>query len=428
MNKKTFLLILVISGLIFSALIFKNGDLLIIAIPPLVYLIIGVILIPADLALVANRTLDKTSAFPQEIVKTSVVITNQGKTILNLYLNDSLNQSLAVDSGRTHQRLTLEGGGTTELEYSFTAARGDYAWLGIKAVASDPFGLFEVTREIPAGGELLVYPAPLNIRQLSLKPHSTIHTSGPIPALLAGSGTDFWGVREYRQGDPLRRINWRLAARYPKELFTNEYQMEEIGDFGIILDARRLSSASVSNDKLFEYSVSAAASLSENIIKNGNRVSLLVFGETLQSVFPGLGKIQRNMILKNLAIAKSGKNIPFSYLEYFSTRLFPAHSMIIIVSQVESDDFETYARLRGHGYDVLLITPDPVEFVSRDIRRTDINILAIRAARIERIVQLKRLSKIGVKVVDWQVNQPLNKFLHSAVGQFPHRRNFSVIL
>jgi uncharacterized protein (DUF58 family) len=422
MNKKFFLLVFILCGLILSALIVRNGDLLLLAMPFLVYLIVGVIRTPSELSLLAKRSMDKRSVIAQEIVETRILVKNKGNALVNLYLKDTLFPSMKILDGEAHQRIYLSSGGTTELNFRFKAARGVYSWKTIRACASDPFGLFDLECDIPAVGEILFRPAPLRIRSINPKPRFTLHAAGPVSARLAGPGTDFWGVREYRAGDSLRRLNWRLAARHPQKLFTNEYEREEIADFGFILDTRKLSSADVLEESLFEYSVSAVASLAESFLKDGNRVSLLVLGKSITSVFPGYGKRQLNLLLRSLARAKLGAYIPFNTFEYLPTRLFPTRSVIIVFSTVHSSDLDIYARLRSFGYDVLLISPDPVDFAAQMLPLTEINSLAFRAARVERVIQLKQLLKFGVKVVDWQVNKPLETIVHKTVNHLMHRR------
>lgn len=423
MNNKLLLLILIVCALLLSALIARNGKLLLLAMPFLVYLIIGLIQAPSEVTLLAERTIDKPNAIAEEPIEQSILIKDQGNALRNLYISDTLFPSMTVLDGRSDHRLSLPAGGSAKLNYVFKAARGIYSWKMIHASASDPFGLFELVCDIPASGEVCVRPAPIQIRRIPLKPNFTLHAAGPISARRGGSGTDFWGIREYRTGDSLRRLNWRLAARHPRRLFTNEYEREEIADFGLILDARRLTHADEMEEALFEYSVSAAASLSEHYLRNGNRVALLTFGESITSVFPGYGKKQLNSLLRNLAGARLGANLPFGYLEYFPARLFPSRSLIVIFSPVDFRDLETYARLRALGYDVLLISPDPVDYAAGSLPLTEINALAIRAARLERVIQLKRLLKLGVKVINWQINNPLEIVVHKTARYFLHRRN-----
>lgn len=423
MNNKTLFLVFMICGLILSALIARDGRLLLLAMPFLVYLMIGILQAPCEITLAAQRMIDKPSVAAQEPIQTRIVIKNEGNSLVNLCLDDPLFPSMTILDGQAQQRLSLSAGETTELNYVFSAARGLYSWNAIHASASDPLGLFELERDIPAFAEILIRPAPMKLRHVSFKPRSTLHAAGPIPARLAGSGTDFFGIREYRAGDSLRRLNWRLAARHPRKLFTNEYEREEIADFGLIVDARKLTDADEMEETLFENSICAAASLSEIFLKAGNRVALLIFGEAITSLFPGYGKKQLNLVLRNLAGAAQGSNLPFSYLEYFPARLFPSRSIIVMFSVLDSRDLETYARLRSFGYDVLLISPDPVDYISRMLPQTEINALAVRAARVERIIHLKQLMKMGVQVIDWQVNQPLEAIINRTAGYLAHRRN-----
>jgi len=423
MNKKTFLLVFILCGLFIAALVARNGNLLLLAMPFLVYLLVGLIQAPGELTLISERTMDKASIVAEQAVDARVFIKNSGKGLANLHLKDTLYPSMIVLEGQEWQRLSLGAGETTELNYRFTVGRGVYSWKSVHAGASDPFGLFDLEYEIPAFGEILVLPAPMKTRAAMLKPRFTLHAPGPNPARLAGSGTDFWGIREYRPGDSLRQLNWRLKARHPQKMFTNEYEREEIADFGLILDTRKFSNADAMEEALFEYSVSAAASLSESFLKNGNRVSLLVYGRPINTVFPGYGKKHLNILLRILAQAKLGAYVPFNYLEYFPARLFPTRSVIVIFSTVHPRDLDVYTRLRAYGYEVLLISPDPVEYAARLLPSSELNTLAFRAARIERVVLLKRLLKLGVKVVDWQINNPLETVVHETLDRLTERRN-----
>jgi uncharacterized protein (DUF58 family) len=423
MNNRSLVLVLILCGLIISALMVRNGKILLLVLPFLVYLFIGIIQAPSEITLVADRIISKSNLIPQELFETRIVIKNQGKTLVNLHLRDTLFPSITILDGKAISRLSLSTGESTELNYVSKAERGVYSWKSIHICACDPFELFELERDIPAIGEIQVRPAPVHIHNVPVKPRATLHAAGPISARLAGSGTDFWGIREYRTGDSLRRLNWRLSARHPRKIFTNEYEQEEIADFGLILDARRITTDAAMEEGLFEHSVSATASLAENFLKRGNRVALLIFGGAIVTLFPGYGKRQLNAVLRNLARAKLGENLPLSYLEYFPVRLFPSRSQIVMISTVDSRDLETYARLRAYGYDVLLISPDPVDYAAQILPPNEIKALAVRAARIERVIQLKRLLKMGVEVIDWQISHPLDAIIQTGIRYMSQRRN-----
>jgi uncharacterized protein (DUF58 family) len=372
----------------------------------------------------ATRELSRTSASSGEPVECTLTIRNNGGPLFNLQLVDGLFPSMKILDGEGSCRLSLAVGSSAQLRYTFETGRGVYPFTSLHARASNPFGLFVFEKHIPALAELLVRPTTLKFRHSALKPGHTLHTAGPIPARLAGSGCDFWGVREYRPGDSLHHINWQMRARHPGELFTNEYEREEIADFGLVLDARRLTDAEAAESALFESSISAAASVSEVILKGGNRLSLLVFGKTTQVVFPGCGKRQRYLVLRGLARAEMGRNLPMSYLEYMPARLFPSRSILVIFSTLGTDDLGTYSRLRAMGHEVLLVSPDPIDLLSRKMpRHGRVDAFALRLARLERRLLLGQLARLGVRLVDWQVDQPLEQVVRRLIRELNHRRS-----
>jgi uncharacterized protein (DUF58 family) len=243
---------------------------------------------------------------------------------------------------------------------------------------------------------------------------------------------DFFGVREYQQGDPMRWINWRASARHSRAIFTNEFEQERIADVGLILDARQRSEIRLNGISLFEHAIRATAALADVFIQDGDRVALLVYGRGLEWTLPGYGKVQRERILRALARAKTGDSLVFESMDYLPTRLFPPKSQIVILSPLCQDDLPMLTRLRSRGYQVLIISPDPVTFeayYTRGYKRghgpasegalSDETELAMRLARIERVLLLRQLQRVGIRIVDWPVDQPLDQTIHTALGRMP---------
>jgi uncharacterized protein (DUF58 family) len=423
LNNKSRLLVFLIYGLILSALITRDGDLLLLAIPLLAYLLIGIAQTPGSINLKIIRSVDKSSVIASEPLTVQITVENQGAQLAYLHLKDRGSPSLEIIEGSTETLTSLPSGEKAEFNYRVTAPRDVLVWEDVQAHSCDPLGLFETYLNIPAAGQVLVRPAPMQIRPITLKPRATLHTAGPIPARLAGRGTDFWGVREFRPGDSFRWINWRLTNRHPNKMFTNEYEREEIADYGILLDARNLTESVSLEEEIFEYSVSAIASLSEQFLRTGNRVSLLILGKPLLQVFPGYGKNQLNTLLVNLSHAKLGGNIKFRNLEYFPSRLFPNRSLLLVFSLVGPRDLKAYSRMKAYGYDVLLISPNLIEHAHRPSAQNELNSLAYRTAKIERAVQLQQIRKLGVNVIDWNISQPIGPILYETAQAMLHKRN-----
>ena len=77
---------LMIFGLILSALIARNGNLLLLAFPFIVFLMIGILQSPPEMMLHASRTIDKPIVSAQEQIEIRIVIKNQGISLMNLCL------------------------------------------------------------------------------------------------------------------------------------------------------------------------------------------------------------------------------------------------------------------------------------------------------------------------------------------------------
>jgi uncharacterized protein (DUF58 family) len=96
------------------------------------------------------------------------------------------------------------------------------------------------------------------LRQVIIRPRRTRDDAGPVPSRQGGAGVDFFNLREYQAGDPLRWLNWKAIARHTQTLFTNQFEIERITDVGLILDARQQCDFSHPGASLFEYSVRGA--------------------------------------------------------------------------------------------------------------------------------------------------------------------------
>jgi uncharacterized protein (DUF58 family) len=235
------------------------------------------------------------------------------------------------------------------------------------------------------------------LKYITIRTRRTRVYSGTIPARVGGSGVEFFGLREYQPGDPPRWINWRASARQDETMYANEFQQERVADVALVLDGRVKTNRFRDGRSLFEHSVLAAASLADAFLSQGNRVGLLHYGRYLDWTFPGYGKVQRERILQALAHAQTGGSPVFSGLEHIPVRFFPAHSQVVLVSPLHADDLETLIQLRARGYQIMIISPDPVAFELAYLPQVLSVKLAARVVRMERNLLLKKYSGPGYR-------------------------------
>lgn len=416
---RTFLLVLIIYALLLAGLSTLHGEFIGLTLPFVAYLLVGFWRAPEKLDLDVHRTISSERAAPGEDVVVRVDVTNRGADIEELLFEDDFSPDLTVRDGSPRHLLSLKKGESYSWTYTVNGPRGGYPFDALKAEAMDHFGVRPSRQRVPARSELFVFPPLTRLKYVPIRTRRTRVYSGTIPARVGGPGVEFFGLREYQPGDPLRWINWRASARHNETLFSNEFQQERVADVGIVLDGREKTNLFRDRRSLFEHSVLAAASLADAFLSQGNRVGLLHYGRYLDWTFPGYGKVQRERVLQALAHAQTGGSPVFSGLEHIPVRFFPAHSQVVLVSPLDAGDLDILVQLRARGYQIMVISPDPVAFELAYLPDVPSVKLAARVLRMERNLLLKKMQRAGIQVVDWNVAHPFDLVMKHRLGPPP---------
>jgi hypothetical protein len=80
------------------------------------------------------------------------------------------------------------------------------------------------------------------------------------------------------------------------------------------------------------------------------------------------------------------------------------------------DDLSVLTRLRAFGYSLLVVSPDSLTFELASQKPGQIDPLAQRLARVERVLLIRELSRMGVQVVNWNVEENLNLAIQRSVS------------
>src|SRR3954468_3439969 len=151
--------------------------------------------------------------------------------------------------------------------------RGRYTFDDVKLELSDPFGLESVSISLPPPGALLVYPRLVLLERLFSETGMHSH-DGRRLLLRRHSGFELHGVREYEQGESLRRVHWRSTARRG-QLMVKELEDASRDEIAVLLDA----DASVVVGESFDMQVRVAGSILESYVRRGRRAVLVVNSE-----------------------------------------------------------------------------------------------------------------------------------------------------
>ncbi len=416
--KAPFVIVLSLTfGVVLLGLATLHRDLLVLAIPLMVYLFAAIFQRPEAVKLVVTREVFPDYAPQGAPITISLSVTNEGAALDELAVQDVLPRGTKQIEGKSFGAAYLATQASLALEYTIAAERGAYERYEVRVSVRDFLGFFEQTLVYRTTPHFVVHPHYPKLDRIKIRPPQTRGFAGPIAARQGGTGVDFWGVREYQASDPQRQINWKLSARAERDLYTNIFEQERVADVGLIVDARQRTNVMGIDDSLFEHSVRAAAALAENFLDDGNRVGLLVYGSGLLRVFPGYGHVQRDRIIRELAKATTSVNYALESLTHLPTRLFPAKSQLVLISSLLPEDIPVIVQMRAHGYAVIVVSPDPIAFEAAFQR--DRTSAAYRFASAERQFMLRQVRESGARVVNWQVDQPLESVIREALARQP---------
>lgn len=122
--------------------------------------------------------------------------------------------------------------------YSIVALHRGKAKLGPLQISAEfPPGLATWRAEIPTEDDLLIFPRRAVLRGRVVNPYlSRVDTCEYSSVLTPGGDDEFAGLREYREGESLRHVHWKMSARVPGRLLVREFEDIRIRNAVVLLD------------------------------------------------------------------------------------------------------------------------------------------------------------------------------------------------
>jgi len=254
----------------------------------------------------STRSLNPSRTFPGTDATASIRLTNSGSLATAPLLIEDM-CPFASHSGSA--RFVLEGIGihqTETIAYSFPCRhRGRFRLGPLRVRINDPFGLAGIQRSFHSASELVVYP----------------HVE-PLPATTVGggwggastsrvrrinfAGEDYYTVRDYREGDDLRKIHWRSTA-HTGNLMVRQEETARQSHATVLLDLRRHAHTGAGPESSLEWTISAGASFCVALARAGFQIRLVTDDGTETS--PGADRDQVEACLETLAAVTSSEQL-----------------------------------------------------------------------------------------------------------------------
>lgn len=239
--------------------------------------------------------------------------------------------------------------------------RGVFSLGPTSVRTGDPFGLYSVRLHYTESLALMVTPPIVTLPAIEVAPGGRAGEGRRPRVHTLERAVSAAGVRDYRPGDSLRWVHWRISA-HRDDLFIRIFDSTPASDWWIVLDLDQRVQVGQGWDSTVEHGVILAASLASRGLLSGRAVGLVTYGEDLAWLPPQGGDGQRLAILQALALASCGNRPLKGLLREAWTRPTSSQraSLIIITPGVEDNWVETLLPLlrRGAAPTVLLLDPN----------------------------------------------------------------------
>jgi uncharacterized protein (DUF58 family) len=242
-------------------------------------------------------------------------------------------------------RIAIAPEGWTELRYRVKAqARGAAEFGRIELRLYSPLRLWQKRVFTGSSHGVKVYP---NFAALSkyalLATDNRLSQIGVLRRRRRGEGLDFDQLREYQEGDSLRKIDWKASQRMNK-LISREYQDERDQQVVFLIDCGRRMTAVDDETSHFDHALDATLLLAYVGLRQGDSVGLLTMNGPARYLAPSRSAAAVNRILAAVYDLQPGAMAPDYYSAAVNlSRRLRKRALVVIITNLRDEDDDTLA-------------------------------------------------------------------------------------
>lgn len=249
----------------------------------------------------------------------------------------------------------IPAGSTIEILLSLKPRRrGNIILEGMTLIRRDPLGLIKTPIDVEVPATLLVLPRRIPVPGVHLSGARHYQPGGITQVSSVGDAEEFFSLRDYRPGDPLRHVHWRSWARTGKPV-VKEFQEEYFVRYGLVLDTFTVPSQALA----FEDAVILAASYVATSDAPDALLDLMFVGSDAYCFTGGRGLLPTSRMLEILACATPSHGQAFETLHNLLVRRMAQLSgCVCIFLSWDEKRRELVKCLRANGValEVVLVT------------------------------------------------------------------------
>lgn len=273
-------------------------------------------------------------------------------------------------------RVELHPGEQTQVGYRVRPLiRGHFVFPRCEVELPSPLRLWHARRYLDLPGETRVYPdfARLYGAQL-MAVDDWLSQLGVRQRQRRGLGLEFHQLREFRDGDTLRQIDWKATAR-KRTPIAREYQDERDQQIVFLLDCGRRMRNQDGELSHFDHALNASLLLSYVALRQGDAVGLATFASEQKRFLPPVkGSAQLNVLL-NAVYDLHSTQLPADFASAADTLLSRQRrrALVVLVTNLrDEDDQELLNAVKRIGRQHRVLIASLREEVLDEVRQTPV--------------------------------------------------------
>ena len=287
--------------------------------------------------LVARRVAPRIVAHQQKTT-ISVTIENNSGQLLYLEVHDGHPAHCEVEQ----QPNTVSILPNAEVTFHYRLQSNQRGYLhfdGVHCRIQTRLGLLRRTLLIPESSEIKVFPNFQANRLFGLLLHRhSLSAMGVKQRQHQGEGSDFHQLREFRDGDSLRHIDWKASSRLEK-LISKEYQQERDQQIVFLLDCSMRMRHGGDGASHMDNALNAVVLLAHVALRQGDATGLMTFGGIDRWLPPAKGQKAANRLVNGVFDIEATHEMPDydSVVENLQKSL-KRRALVILVTNLRNED------------------------------------------------------------------------------------------
>lgn len=284
-----------------------------------------------------KRTLPRSFSLnkQQEII---FEIENLSNTAYKVSFRDGIPESFETSIFPLEQTVGVQ----QKSVFEYTAVpkkRGLADFVPAYVLVESPDGFWQSILRLGESSESKVYPDFTAIsNSFVFGVEQAMRNMGAHIAKRKGDGMEFNQLREFREGDTLKQVDWKATARLGSPI-SREYQEEKDQNIVFLLDCSRRMRAVENKLSYFDYALNALLMSSYIALDKGDAVGVMTFSGEPSWMPPIKGKTSVNQILNHLyALSTSTQSSDYVAAAESLLLKHRKRSLVILITNVRDED------------------------------------------------------------------------------------------